>query len=110
MSHHKEGISVTEEQLQDLLQARTNTEDVPILSHRAEDSVRRQLRDIALRGCASEILKFAECASGKVITVLWKCRSENREVADCMKQFKNDDALRDEIRRRFVNYSRILCV
>lgn len=104
MGHRNHGTKVTDEQLADLLSSRSNTDEVPILQRKAEDRIRRELRDVALKGCAREITDFAKCAQGRVLSVVWACRSLNRNVDKCMKQFANDEALQDVLRRRFVRF------
>lgn len=100
MSSHNRSSGVSEEQLEDLMQSRSNSSSVPILTHRAEDAMRRQLRDVAMRGCATEIRAFADCAKDKLLSVAWKCHSLNKQVDSCMKKFKEDERLLDELRRR----------
>lgn len=94
---------MSKEQLEDLMQARQNSASVPVLTHRAEDAIRRQLRDVAMRGCAAEIKEFAECAKDKLLSVAWKCHSLNKQVDMCMKKFKEDERLTEELRRRSVH-------
>lgn len=101
MSHNK-GTSVSQEEFEDLVRWSKSTEVVPILQHKAENRISRQLRDVALRGCSKEIESFAQCARGKTISVAWTCRSLNQAVDKCMKVHGNDEGLRDEMRRRFV--------
>lgn len=97
---NKHKILVTQEEYDDLMRCRSSTEAVPILKQRAENRIQRELRDVALRGCVGEIEAFARCASDKVLSVVWKCRSQNRAMDRCMKQIGKDEALKDEMRRR----------
>lgn len=103
MPTHNQSTAVSEEQLEDLMRSRQNDASVPVLTHRAEDVIRRQLRDVAMRGCASEIRAFADCARDKLLSVAWKCHSLNKQVDNCMKKFKEDERLIDELRRRSVH-------
>lgn len=94
--------TVSQEELEDLLQSRLRTDRVPILRYKAEERIRRELREVAMRGCASEIEAFAKCAKSRTFSVVWSCHSLNRSVDKCMKRFANDKPLIDEMRRRFV--------
>lgn len=100
MSHQPKKESVTEEQLSDLLSARSSTEPVPLLKHKAENSVKSQLKDVALRGCDASVRALAQCAEGKLLSVVWHCRVHSKAVDACMNAFANDEALKDELRRR----------
>ncbi|PXF42405.1 hypothetical protein BWQ96_07925 [Gracilariopsis chorda] len=91
---------ITDEELHDLLQSRSNTDPVPILIHRAENRVLRELRDIAVQGCNEHVKRLAECAEGKLLSVVWHCRKYSKAVDACMREFGADEALKDELRRR----------
>lgn len=92
---------ITDEELHDLLQSRSNTDPVPILIHKAENRVLRELRDIAVKGCDEHVKRLAECAEGKLLSVVWHCRKYSKAVDACMREFGADEALKDELRRRY---------
>lgn len=100
MSQHPTEPPITEEHLADLLASRSNTSPVPILKHKAENSVRRQLKDVAIKGCAFHVRALAECTDGKIISVIWHCRHLSKAIDSCMRQFGDDELLKDEMRRR----------
>lgn len=104
MSQHPSKPPITEEHLADLLASRSNTSPVPILKHKAENSVRRQLKDVAIKGCAFHVRALAECTDGKLISVIWHCRHLSKAIDSCMRQFGDDELLKDEMRRRFVTF------
>lgn len=88
------------EYLQQLHEAKSSTDPVPTLTHKAENRVLRELRDLALRGCDAHVRALAECTEGKILGVIWHCRKFSKAIDACMKEFGKDEALKDEVRRR----------
>lgn len=102
MSHGAQRDPVTQAELDDLLASRGSTEMVPILKHKADNGVMRELKHVALRGCDAHVRALAECAEGRLVSVVWYCRAFSKAVDKCMHEFGNDEALKDELRRRCV--------
>lgn len=100
MSNNLTRTPATQEQVDDLLNARKSTEKVPILKHKAENCVMRELKEVAIRACDNEIRALAQCAEGRVLSVVWHCRSYSKAVDACMHKFAKDEPLKDELRRR----------
>lgn len=102
MSHHQHAIKVTQSELEELVEgAEENAlKAVPVLQHKAENRVSREMREVALRGCARELEAFAACSSGRTLSVVWACRVQNRAMDGCMKTIGRDEVLRNEMRRR----------
>lgn len=73
----------------------------PVLKKEAERMVMKKLRELAIEGCGDEVRAFAECASGKMFSVAWKCRDKNKAVKKCMDDFRNDEDLKNELRKRY---------
>lgn len=94
--------AITNEELNELMECRSNRDPVPILIHKAENKVIRELRDIAIKGCDEHVKVLAKCAEGKLISVVWHCRVHSKAVDACMRSYANDKALKDELRRRYV--------
>lgn len=103
MSHHNKRTPVTQEQLDDLLAARDSTEMVPILKHKAENRVMRELKEVAIRACDKQVRALAQCAEGRLLSVVWHCRSHSKAIDLCMREFARDEALKEEMRRRYVS-------
>lgn len=93
---------MTDAELDELLKARSDADPVPILKQKAEDRIRRELRTVAIKACSKELGEFAECAKGRLLSVLFVCRPLNKAVDKCMKNFADEEVLQDVIRRRFV--------
>lgn len=41
----------------------------------------------ALKACDPIVKEFADCASGRTVTVAWACKEKYKAVQDCMHQF-----------------------
>ncbi|CAO1613565.1 unnamed protein product [Sympodiomycopsis kandeliae] len=63
------------------------------LSNREEDAMMKQVRAQAVQTCDPVVKKFAECAQGRTVSVVWACREENRAFKDCLAQHMSNDAL-----------------
>lgn len=74
----------------------------PVLRKEAERVVMQKLRTLAIEGCGDEVRAFAECASGRMFSVAWKCREQNKATKACMAKFKSNEELKRELRRRYV--------
>lgn len=73
---------------------------VPILKQKAENRIMRELKEVAIRACDGQIRALAQCAEGRMLSVVWHCRSHSKAVDACMHEFSKDEALKDELRRR----------
>ncbi|KAG4303658.1 hypothetical protein PCK1_000176 [Pneumocystis canis] len=50
-----------------------------------EEEVRRIFLKILRTTCSDKIQKFAECATGKTFSALWKCRLEKKQMKECIR-------------------------
>lgn len=100
MSNPVKRRPATQEQVKDLLEARESTAMVPILKNKAENRIMRELKEVAIRACDDHIRALAQCAEGRLLSVVWYCRSHSKAVDECMRKFGRDEALKDEMRRR----------
>ncbi|CAN8063778.1 unnamed protein product [Agarophyton chilense] len=91
---------ISDGEFKDIMQNRSSTDPVPVLIHSAENRVTRELRDLAVKGCDEHVRRLAECAEGKLLSVIWHCRKYSKAVDVCMREFGGDEALKDELRRR----------
>lgn len=101
MSGRESKPAPTLAEVEDLLNGRKNVDPVPILTHRAESRVTGELRMVAIVGCGDKVRDLAKCAEGRTFSVVWYCRQFNRAVQTCMKEYKADESLKDEMRRRY---------
>ncbi|KAI4517682.1 hypothetical protein EV122DRAFT_220346 [Schizophyllum commune] len=56
------------------------------LSRREEDTVVKTAKGRALKLCDPVVKEFAECATGRTVSVAWACRQQLHAVEDCMRQ------------------------
>ncbi|KAG4305869.1 hypothetical protein PORY_000779 [Pneumocystis oryctolagi] len=54
-------------------------------SFRDEEEIRKIFLKNLHAACSNEIQKFAECATGKTFSVMWKCRHEKNQMKECMR-------------------------
>jgi len=81
-----------------------NIDSMETLSRREEDSLIKSTKARALKECDPIVKEFAECATGRTVSVVWACKDKYKAVQACMLQFtgqENMDRLRAEyIRQR----------
>ncbi|KII93247.1 hypothetical protein PLICRDRAFT_102286 [Plicaturopsis crispa FD-325 SS-3] len=56
------------------------------LSHREEETLAKTTKARALKECDPVLARFAECATGRTVSVAWACRDKWRDVQGCMHQ------------------------
>ncbi|KAI0068400.1 hypothetical protein BV25DRAFT_1818811 [Artomyces pyxidatus] len=72
------------------------------LSRREEDTLLKTTKAHALKECDSIVKEFADCASGRTVSVAWACREKYKAVQDCMYQYTRPESMqlvRDEYLR-----------
>lgn len=47
----------------------------------------------ALKECDQYAAKYAECALGRTISVVWQCREQAKVLNKCLHQYTNDSVL-----------------
>ncbi|QCD93958.1 Cytochrome c oxidase biogenesis protein Cmc1-like [Vigna unguiculata] len=53
---------------------------------KVEEALRSKMKQKALKECDRYTAKYAECASGKTLSVVWRCRQQAKELNDCLHQ------------------------
>jgi len=56
------------------------------LSRREEETLLKTTKARALQECDGVVKEFAECASGRTISVAWACKETLKRVQSCMIQ------------------------
>ncbi|KMT18524.1 hypothetical protein BVRB_2g026620 isoform B [Beta vulgaris subsp. vulgaris] len=51
------------------------------------------MKQKALKECDDYAAKYAECAYGRTLSVVWKCRQQAKELNSCLHQYTNDSIL-----------------
>jgi COX assembly protein 1 len=49
-------------------------------------ALRSKMKARTLKECDVMVAKFAECAKGRTLSVIWSCRSQARELNNCVHQ------------------------
>ncbi|XP_022641455.1 uncharacterized protein DDB_G0275933 isoform X2 [Vigna radiata var. radiata] len=57
---------------------------------KVEEALRSKMKQKALKECDRYTAKYAECASGKTLSVVWRCRQQAKELNDCLHQLCSD--------------------
>jgi len=57
------------------------------LSRREEETLVKTTKARALKECDPLVKEFAECATGRTISVAWACRAHLKKVQECMIQY-----------------------
>ncbi|KAL5581967.1 hypothetical protein UlMin_014409 [Ulmus minor] len=68
---------------------------------KVEEALRSKMKEKALKECDHLASKYAECAMGRTISVVWKCRKQAKELNTCLHQFTNDAVL-EEMKRDYM--------
>ncbi|KAF8995498.1 hypothetical protein BDQ17DRAFT_1365697 [Cyathus striatus] len=63
------------------------------LSRREEEALLKTTKARALKECDLVVKAFADCASGRTISVTWACRDKLKVVQDCMVQFTGPEPM-----------------
>ncbi|KAK7364813.1 hypothetical protein VNO80_13556 [Phaseolus coccineus] len=68
---------------------------------KVEEALRSKMKQKALKECDRYTAKYAECAAGKTLSVVWSCRQQAKELNDCLHQFTNDSVL-EEMKKEYM--------
>jgi len=71
------------------------------LSRREEDNLLKSTKARALRECDALVKEFADCSSGRTISVAWACREHLKKLQDCMFQYTGPEPM-EEVRREYL--------
>ncbi|KAF9663965.1 hypothetical protein SADUNF_Sadunf17G0106900 [Salix dunnii] len=67
---------------------------------KVEEALRSKMKQKALKQCEEYASKYAQCASGRTLSVVWQCRKQAKELNECLHQFTNDAVL-EEMKREY---------
>ncbi|KAJ7786450.1 cytochrome c oxidase biogenesis protein Cmc1 like-domain-containing protein [Mycena metata] len=54
------------------------------LSRREEENLLKITKERALKECHEIVKAFADCASGRTVSVAWACRGQLHKMEECM--------------------------
>ncbi|KAG0480249.1 hypothetical protein HPP92_011107 [Vanilla planifolia] len=61
---------------------------------KVEEALRSKMKEKALKECDYFAAKYAECASGKTLSIVWLCRKQAKELNGCLHQLLSEDEQR----------------
>ncbi|XXG40953.1 hypothetical protein AAC387_Pa01g1535 [Persea americana] len=64
-------------------------------------ALRSKMKQKALKECDHYTSKYAECAMGRTLSVVWHCRKEAKDLNQCLKQYTNDSVL-EEMKKSYM--------
>ncbi|KAG2714970.1 hypothetical protein I3760_03G054000 [Carya illinoinensis] len=67
---------------------------------KVEEALRSKMKTKALKECDQYTSKYAQCAVGRTISVVWQCRKQAKELNDCLHHYTNDAVL-EEMKREY---------
>jgi hypothetical protein len=56
-----------------------------------EHQLRREFKEIAIEKCRDQIQAFGQCATDSGLLVVFKCKSFNRDVQECMRKYNSPE-------------------
>ncbi|XP_024357113.1 uncharacterized protein [Physcomitrium patens] len=62
------------------------------MKKKVEEALRSKMKAQALKECDPLVAKFAECAKGRLFSVVWACRAQSKETNACLHRYTNDEA------------------
>ncbi|KAI8534380.1 hypothetical protein RHMOL_Rhmol10G0085300 [Rhododendron molle] len=62
---------------------------------KVEEALRSKMKQKALKECDQFTIKYAECASGRTLSVVWQCRKQAKALNECLHQYTNDSILEE---------------
>ncbi|KAF7785039.1 hypothetical protein Agabi119p4_1204 [Agaricus bisporus var. burnettii] len=71
------------------------------LSRREEETLLKTTKARALKECDVVVKEFAECASGRTVSIAWACRDKLKVVQDCMLQFTGPEPM-EKVRKEYL--------
>jgi len=71
------------------------------LSRREEDTLLKTTKARALKECDAFVKAFAECATGRTLSVAWACKANYKAVQDCMVQYTGPEAM-ETVRKEYL--------
>ncbi|RKP37790.1 hypothetical protein BJ085DRAFT_23875 [Dimargaris cristalligena] len=59
---------------------------IHVLSLREEEAATKEWKKNSMDQCAPTIRKFADCAKGRTVSVVWACRDLHKAMNKCLSQ------------------------
>ncbi|KAG8981561.1 hypothetical protein FRB94_009452 [Tulasnella sp. JGI-2019a] len=75
------------------------------LSRREEEALVKATKTRALKECEGLVTEFANCATGRTVSVVWACKDQLRAMQTCVAQYTNPDNM-DDLRADYMKQKR----
>ncbi|PIA63569.1 hypothetical protein AQUCO_00201127v1 [Aquilegia coerulea] len=62
---------------------------------KVEEALRSKMKQKALKECEYYTSRYAECASGRTLSVVWQCRKQAKELNLCLHDYTSDSVLEE---------------
>jgi len=59
----------------------------------------------ALKECDPVVREFANCATGRTVSVVWACRKQHKAMQECIRQYTNSDNM-ERLRIEYIRLRR----
>ncbi|KAF9427120.1 hypothetical protein BGZ76_002466 [Entomortierella beljakovae] len=73
-----------------------------ILTRAEEEYLFKTLKANALKECDPIVKEFVECTHGKLVTVLWACRAQHKEMNKCLMALTTQPHM-DKLKVQYLN-------
>ncbi|CAL1390718.1 unnamed protein product [Linum trigynum] len=67
---------------------------------KVEEALISKMKQRALKECDNLASKYAQCAAGRTLSVVWQCRKQAKELNACLHQYTND-AMLEEMKKEY---------
>jgi len=71
------------------------------LSRREEETLIKTTKARALKECDVFVKEFADCATGRTVSVAWACRQKLKRVQECMVQYTGPEPM-ERVREEYL--------
>eukprot|EP00898_Chlorokybus_atmophyticus_P003705 jgi/Chlat1/4335/Chrsp29S04489 len=68
---------------------------------KVEEALRSKMKNRALQLCDPVIRKYAECATGRTLSIVWACKDSAKDMNDCLHQHTTEQVL-DEFKQEYL--------
>ncbi|CEH12051.1 Uncharacterized conserved protein [Ceraceosorus bombacis] len=63
------------------------------LSNRESDALLKSAKAEGLKKCDDVLRAFAECSSGRTISMAWACRDHHKALRSCLAEYTSEEAM-----------------
>ncbi|CAD6891993.1 unnamed protein product [Tilletia controversa] len=74
-------------------QSQSQSQSQYALSNRESDELNKKVKAEALVKCDAVVREFADCASGRTVSVAWACRDLHKQMQNCLRPHTGGEAL-----------------